>query len=277
MKKHLSTILITLLFLSGLAILLYPTVSNYINSNHQTEAIASYEKRMKEIDNTSYDTIMKAAIEYNKKIIMDQARFAIKETELEKYLHLMGSNGGAIGYIEIPSINVKLPLYLGDNPAVLREGVGTLPGSSLPIGGPGTHAAITGHRGLSSSKLFTNLDKVEKGDIFILHTLNKIMTYQVDQINIVEPKDFTKLEIDPEQDYCTLITCTPYGINSHRMLVRGHRIEKGSESVEGGHITEDATQVDFVLVAFVIAIFIVLLLLIVFTLFIRKKRKHRDK
>ncbi len=277
MKKHLSTILIVILFLAGLSVLLYPTVSNYINSKHQTQAIASYKEHMKEIDTSSYEKIMEEAKEYNEQILSDQARFAVKGEALEKYLQLLGSTGGAIGYIEIDSIDVTLPLYLGDSSAVLNVGAGTMPGASLPIGGAGTHAVITGHRGLPSSQLFTHLDRVKEGDVFVLHVLNETLTYQVDQIHIVEPQDLTELEIDPEQDYCTLVTCTPYGINTHRMLVRGHRIENGSQATGAGHVTADAMQVDFMLIAPVLAIPLVLLLLVGLFLRSRKKKNGKDE
>lgn len=280
MKKHLSTILIVILFFAGLSVLLYPTVSNYINSKHQTQAIASYEERMKEIDTSSYEKIMEEAREYNEQILSDQARFAVQGEALEKYLQLLGSTGGAIGYIDIPSIEVTLPLYLGDSSAVLNVGAGTMPGSSLPIGGPGTHSVITGHRGLPSSKLFTHLDKVKEGDVFVLHVLKETLTYQVDQIRIVEPQDLTNLEIEQDQDYSTLITCTPYGINTHRMLVRGHRIENDSQITDASHVTADAIQIDFMLIAPVLAIPLVVLLVAGLFLRDRKKtgkRKNSDK
>ncbi len=273
MKKHLSTILIIILFLAGFSVLLYPTISNYVNSKHQTQAIASYEERMKQMDQSSYDAIMQEARAYNEEILSDQARFAMQGKALENYLHLLGSTGGAIGYIEIDSIDVSLPLYLGDSSAVLRVGAGTMPGSSLPIGGKGTHAVITGHRGLPSSKLFTHLDQVKEGDVFVLHVLNETLTYQVDQIHIVEPKDLTKLEIDPDQDYCTLVTCTPYGINTHRMLVRGHRIENDSHATGAEHVVADALQVDALLVAPIVAIPLIIILLLGVILRGRKKAK----
>ncbi|WP_461810256.1 class C sortase [Faecalimonas sp.] len=277
MKKYLSTIFIVILFLTGFSVLLYPTVSNYINSKHQTQAIASYEERMEKMDTSSYDAIMEEARKYNEQILSDQARFAIKGEELDQYLHLMGSTGGAIGYIEIDSIDVTLPLYLGDSSAVLSVGAGTMPGASLPIGGRGTHAVITGHRGLPSSKLFTDLDKVKEGDVFVLHVLKETLTYQVDQIHIVEPQDLTKLEIESDQDYVTLMTCTPYGINTHRMLVRGHRIENDSQVAGEARVVADAIQVDFMLIAPVLAIPLVLLLVVgLFLCDRRKKRKRKN-
>ncbi len=261
MKKHLSTILILLVFLTGLSVLLYPTVSNYINEKSQSKAIASYVEQTNKIDTAAYNAMMTEAQAYNERIRSDQGRFAMKDEELDQYLHLLGSTGGAVGYLEINSIHVTLPLYLGDSPAVLQVGVGTMPGSSLPIGGPGTHAVINGHRGLPTSRLFTDLDQVSEGDVFTVHVLNETLAYRVDQIRIVEPQDLTELEIQPDQDFCTLVTCTPYGINTHRMLVRGRRIENSEVNAQTNyHVTADAMQVDPLLVASILSLPVVVAL-----------------
>lgn len=274
MKKHLSTILILLLFLTGLSVLLYPTVSNHINAKTQSRAIASYVESMNKIDSSEQDALMTEARAYNERIKSNQGRFALSGEELDQYLHLLGAAGSPVGYLEIGSIRVTLPLYLGDSPAVLQTGAGTMPGSSLPIGGPGTHAVITGHRGLPSSRLFTDLDQVAVGDLFVLHVLNETLTYQVDQIRIVEPHDLTQLDIQPDRDLCTLITCTPYGINTHRMLVRGVRIESSQQTASGNyHITADAIQVDTLLVAPILVL--PLLLILVAGLFLRDGSKPR--
>lgn len=271
MKKHLSTILILILFLAGLSVLLYPTVSNYVNAKSQSRAIASYEERVEQMDDTSYDAILAEARAYNDEILSNQGRFAMEGDALERYLHLLESSGGAIGYLEIGSIGVTLPLYLGDSPAVLRVGAGTMPGSSLPIGGPGTHAVITGHRGLPSARLFTDLDQVAVGDVFVLHVLKETLAYQVDQIRIVEPKDLSELDIQPDEDLCTLVTCTPYGVNTHRMLVRGHRIETSEQMLSpDSPVKADAIQVDALLVASVLAV--PLLLALVLSLLLRGRR-----
>lgn len=272
MKKHLSTILLILLFFTGLSVLLYPTVSNFVNSRNQSKAIASYVERMNDIDASTYEAIMAEAREYNARIKSYSGSFALQEEELDQYLHLLGSSGGAIGYLKMDAINVTLPLYLGDSPAVLQAGAGTMPGSSLPIGGPGTHAVITGHRGLPSSRLFTDLDQVVEGDIFVLHVLNETLTYQVDQIRVVEPQDLTELSIQPDQDFCTLVTCTPYGINTHRMLVRGHRIENIEHSSEAdAPISVDTVQIEMVMV---ILIIVAVILLVLFIIRRRSKRKN---
>lgn len=264
MKKNLSTILFVLLFLTGLSVLLYPTVSNYINGKNQSKAVASYMDRMEHLDDSTYDTLLAEAKEYNESIKSQPNRFAVEGDALNEYLHLLGSTGGAVGYLKIDSIDVSLPLYLGDSASVLQVGAGVMPGSSLPIGGPGTHSAITGHRGLPSSRLFTDLDQVTVGDVFSLHVLNQTLTYQVDQIRIVEPQDLTELEIQPDQDLCTLITCTPYGINTHRMLVRGHRIDNSEYPADTEyHVTADAVQIEPVLVVPVVAVPLLLVLFII--------------
>lgn len=277
MKKHLSTILLLCVFLTGLSVLLYPTVSNYVNSKSQSKAIASYSEHMEKIDESAYDALMEEARAYNEQVQSDQGRFAIKDQELSQYLQLLGSTGGAVGYLDIDSIKVSVPVYLGDSPDVLQSGVGTMPGSSLPIGGKGTHAVITGHRGLPSSRLFTDLDQVAVGDVFVLHILREVLTYQVDQIRIVEPQDLTELDIQSDQDYCTLVTCTPYGINTHRMLVRGHRIESSDTRTMDYHITADAIQIDTLLVATVLALPLLFVLIAVAFLYDGKARKKEHR
>lgn len=279
MKKHLSTILLLLVFLTGLSVLLYPTVSNFVNSQNQSRAIASYMESMDKMDTSQYKAVMKEAREYNELIKSDPGRFAIKGKDMDEYLHMLGSSGGAVGYIEIDSIGVSLPLYLGDSPAVLQAGAGTMPGSSLPVGGAGTHSVITGHRGLPSARLFTDLDQVVEGDMFVLHVLDETLTYQVDQIRIVEPHDLAELEIQPAKDFCTLVTCTPYGINSHRMMVRGHRIDNSDNlNGESYRVPSDAVQVDTLLVAPVMALPLLLVLIIHLVLHNKNKNiKNRNK
>lgn len=273
MKKHLSTILLILLFFTGLSVLLYPTVSNYVNGKNQSKAIASYVESMEQMDVSTCEDLLAEAKAYNEQLLSKQARFAMEGEALEQYLQLLHSNGGAIGYLEIDTIGVTLPLYLGNSPAILQVGAGTMPGSSLPVGGPSTHAVITGHRGLPSSRLFTDLDQVAEGDVFVLHVLNETLFYQVDQIRIVEPQDLTELEIQEGKDLCTLITCTPYGINTHRMLVRGHRIEESQMGDVDYRVTADAMQVDTLLVAPILAL--PLLVILVVCLFLRDKKKPR--
>lgn len=274
MKRSASSILLTLVFLIGLSLLLYPTVSNYWNSMHQTHAITSYTQEVSSMSAEKYNAILARARVFNDNISNRQSLYALSDeerTEYEACLNL--DNTGIMGYIEIPSIEVSLPIYHGTSDTVLNSAVGHLEWTSLPVGGKGTHCALSGHRGLPSAKLFTNLDKLAEGDVFIIRVLNEILTYEVDQIRIVNPDETEDLQIVDEKDYCTLVTCTPYGINTHRMLVRGHRIENlvDSQTVK---ITSDAVQVEPILIAPIIASPILLVLLIILLL-PNKKEKHR--
>ena len=225
MKKHLSTILLVMVLLAGLSLLLYPTVANFVNSRNQTRAITTYrEKIEKEV--VSYEADWAAARDYNRRLMEKGAMTVLSDEEKAEYESLLNLGGnGIMGYIEIPKINVKLPLYHGTSEGVLQVAIGHIENTSLPTGGAGTHCAVSGHRGLPSARLFTDLDQMAVGDRFMMHVLDETLTYEVDQILVVLPHETEALAIDPMQDYCTLVTCTPYGINSHRMLVRGHRVE----------------------------------------------------
>ena len=226
MKNKIITILLALVFLAGLGLLLYPTVSDYWNTLHQSRAIAEYTKKVAQMDEADYERQWAAARDYNQRLLEKADRYEMTEEERAEYESLLNISGnGIIGSVEIPSISVSLPFYHGTSEGVLQVAAGHLESSSLPTGDKGTHCAISGHRGLPSAKLFTDLDQLEEGDTFQLKVLNRTFTYEVDQILVVDPYDLEALEIDPEQDYCTLITCTPYGINTHRLLVRGRRIE----------------------------------------------------
>ena len=230
MRKHLSTIVLVLLLLIGLSLLLYPTVSDYWNSFHQTRAIATYAENVAALDNASYDAIWDAARQYNRNLCSRSNSFLLSEEQKAEYESLLDISGqGVMGYIEIPEIDVSLPIYHGTEDPVLQVAVGHLEWTSLPVGGESTHCVLSGHRGLPSAKLFTDLDKLEEGDCFYLHILDETLAYQVDQIKVVEPEHTEDLEITAGQDYCTLVTCTPYAINTHRMLVRGTRIPYNGE------------------------------------------------
>ncbi len=225
-KGTLSTILLTVILLAGLSVMLYPTVSDYWNSFHQSRAIADYDAAVAELDETDYDALFAAAEEYNEKLRELGAPFSNHEEIGELYYSVLDVAGnGIIGYISVPKINVNLPIHHGTSDTVLNVAAGHLEGSSLPIGGEGRHSVLSAHRGLPSAKLFTDLDRMEKGDSFTITVLNRTLTYEVDQILIVEPSQMESLNVTEGKDYCTLLTCTPYGINSHRMLVRGHRID----------------------------------------------------
>ena len=271
-KKNLSSIILVLIFIIGLSLLLYPSFSDYWNSFHQSRAIASYAQSVTTIDDDQYEKMWAQAQEYNTTLAKKQNRWVLSEEEYEEYEGLLNIGGtGIIGYIEIPNIKVSLPIYHGVDEAVLQIAVGHIEGSSLPVGGEGTHCVISGHRGLPSAKLFTNLDEMEEGDLFMMRVLDETLTYEVDQIRIVEPEDLSALEIEEGKDLCTLVTCTPYGINSHRLLVRGHRVEN-LESASSIRVTADAMQIDPVMVAPVIAVPILLILLIWLLVHYRKRR-----
>lgn len=271
-KKNLSSIILVLIFIIGLSLLLYPSFSDYWNSFHQSRAIASYAQTVTTIDDDQYEKMWAQAQEYNTTLAKKQNRWVLSEEEYEEYEGLLNIGGtGIIGYIEIPNIKVSLPIYHGVDEAVLQIAVGHIEGSSLPVGGEGTHCVISGHRGLPSAKLFTNLDEMEEGDLFMMRVLDETLTYEVDQIRIVEPEDLSALEIEEGKDLCTLVTCTPYGINSHRLLVRGHRVEN-MESANSIRVTADAMQIDPVMVAPVIAVPILLILLIWLLVHYRKRR-----
>lgn len=270
-KTHSSTVVLVLVFLVGLSLLLYPTVSDYWNSLHQTRAIASYAETVANIDSETYEMLLEEARKYNSALAETGIRWNLSEKDKEEYNSLLRVSGSAmIGYIEITSIDVYLPIYHGTDDSVLRLGVGHLEGTSLPVGGESTHAVISGHRGLPSAKLFTDLDKLNEGDTFILRILDETLTYEVDQILIVEPEDVSTLKIEEGKDYCTLVTCTPYGINTHRLLVRGHRIE--NEKAGSVRVTADAMQIETVLVAPIVAVPMLAVLLLVLLLKTRKKR-----
>ena len=272
-----TTVFLVLLLLAGVSLLLYPSLSDYWNSMHQTRAIASYAETVSQLDTAQYDEMWKAAQDYNRSLAQRETAFALTDEQKAAYESLLDVSGlGVMGYIEIPEIDCSLPIYHGTEESVLQVAVGHLEWSSLPVGGEGTHCVLSGHRGLPSAKLFTNLDKLAVGDTFLLRVLDEVLTYEVDQILIVEPEQVDALGIVPGEDYCTLLTCTPYGINTHRLLVRGHRVENTPEAARM-HVTADATQFDPLLVAPVLAIPVLLLLLIILLLPKRQSKSRGDE
>lgn len=272
-----TTVFLVLLLLAGVSLLLYPSLSNYWNSMHQTRAIASYAETVSQLDTAQYDEMWKAAQDYNRSLAQRETAFALTDEQKAAYESLLDVSGlGVMGYIEIPGIDCSLPIYHGTEESVLQVAVGHLEWSSLPVGGEGTHCVLSGHRGLPSAKLFTNLDKLAVGDTFLLRVLDEVLTYEVDQILIVEPEQVDALGIVPGEDYCTLVTCTPYGINTHRLLVRGHRVENTPEAARM-HVTADATQFDPLLVAPVLAIPVLLLLLMILLVPKRRRKSREDK
>lgn len=273
MKNKISTIILILVFLVGLSLLLYPSVSDYWNSFHSTQAIASYAEETAKLDDNQYEEIWSAATEYNLSLLERPNQYLLSEEQEASYRSLLNvGSTGIMGYIEIDSIDVSLPIYHGTDENVLQIAVGHLDWTSLPVGGENTHCVLSGHRGLPSAKLFTNLDKLIVGDTFILRMLDEVLTYEVDQILIVEPIDTTALQIEEGKDLCTLVTCTPYGINSHRLLVRGHRVEN-EEAARLVRVTSDAIQIEPIIVAPIVAMPILLILLIMILTSDRKKSK----
>lgn len=270
LKKHFSTIILVLVFLVGLSLLLYPSVSNYWNSRHQTRLIAGYTEQVASLDKETYEQMLQAARAYNSALASRPGSFKLSEEERAEYESLLNlTETGIIGYVEIPELSVSLPIYHGTEEAVLQVAIGHIPGSSLPVGGESTHCVLSGHRGLPSAKLFSDLDEMDTGDLFLLHTLDETLTYEVDQILIVEPQELESLGIVEGMDYCTLVTCTPYGINTHRLLVRGHRVENQRENAP---VAADAAQIRPVMVAPVVAVPILLVLIL--AVFIRHRRRR---
>lgn len=277
MKKHLSTVALVLVLLTGLSLLLYPTFADLWNSMNQSRAIASYVDSISVMDSISYENVWSAAHEYNETLIgRGIERFSMTDEEREEYESLLDvTDIGVIGYIEIPKLDARMAIYHGTDAAVLQIAIGHIEGSSLPVGGKGTHCVLSGHRGLPSAKLFTDIDQLEEGDTFQLCILDEVLTYQVDQIVTVLPDDTEPLAIDPEQDYCTLVTCTPYGVNSHRLLVRGRRIATPQEE-KVVHITNGARQIEPLYVALCVAMPLLLILLCMVMIVYLFRFKRRD-
>ena len=279
MKKKSSnfiTVLLVLILLVGLSLLLYPSVSDYWNSFHQTKAITEYSERVANLDEDQYAEIWDAAADYNASLLDRANSYLLSDAQEETYKQLLNVSGdGVMGYIEIPSIQCSLPVYHGTAESVLQIAVGHLEWTSLPVGGESTHCVLSGHRGLPSAKLFTNLDKLVVGDVFMLRVLDEVLTYEVDQILIVEPQETAELQIVEGQDYCTLVTCTPYGITTHRLLVRGHRIDNIPEA-KVVHVTADAVQIEPMIVAPIAAIPMLLVLFVALMIPKHKKRKEEE-
>ena len=274
MRKHISTIIMAIIFLTGLSLLLYPTVSNFWNSKHQTQVVAEYSDRIEKMGTREKKQALEQAEKYNQTLVSDAKRFTPSEKQEALYKSLLNADGtGMMGYITIPEIKCKLAIYHTVDDSVLQVGIGHLEGSSLPVGGKGTHCVLSGHRGLTSAKLFTDLDKLQKGDIFLLHIYDQVFTYEIDQIRIVEPGDYGPLEIEEDKDLCTLLTCTPYGINTQRLLVRGKRI--ANRAGDDSRITSDAVKVNTVVVAIIISIPLLIISFIVVDMASRPSRKKK--
>ncbi|MBQ0037626.1 MAG: class C sortase [Clostridiales bacterium] len=268
-KKQKSTMLLVILFLTGLSLLLYPSVANYWNSLHSSQAIASYAKEVSDLGKEEYGAVWQAASDYNR-ALTENTPGGMPSGEYNKLLNIGGN--GIMGQIEIPAIHMSLPIYHGTSDAVLQTATGHLEWTSLPVGGESSHCVLSGHRGLPRAKLFTDLDRLSVGDVFYIRVLNEMLTYEVDQIRIVSPKDTSALQIEKGKDYCTLVTCTPYGINTHRLLVRGHRVDN-SAMADTFRINPDAFQIEPRLVAAVMVI--PMLLLYIAGITVRNGRTRR--
>jgi len=274
-KRKIIKIIVPVIFLVGVSILLYPMISQYWNSRVQSQAITDYDKVLSNIDIEDYNSMLEEARIYNQELYnLDFPLVQYKE--IKNYSNIINvNNNSMMGYISIDKIKVELPIYHTTSEAVLNVAVGHFEGTSLPIGGPSTHSVLSAHRGLPSAKLFTNLNKLEIGDTFEITVLNEKITYQVDKITVVEPSDVSELEIEENKDYVTLMTCTPYGINTHRLLVRGARIENidKKEII----ITSEAYQIDKLIVTLVIALPILIALIMYLMLKPVKKKFYEEE
>ena len=274
MKNKLFTTLIFIVMLSGLTLLLYPTLSDFINNVSRAKDINTYAESVSEIDSEEYQKMWDAAVDYNTRLARMPAHWKLTDDEMKEYESLLDVAGrGIMSTIEIPKLGVSLPVYHGTGVDVLQIAIGHLEGTSLPVGGKSTHCVVSGHRGLPSAKLFTSLDKLVVGDTFTLRTLDETLSYEVDEISVVLPEETEKLQIVPGEDLCTLMTlmtCTPYGVNTHRLLVRGHRVE--NEQAAEIRVSADALQIDPLLVAPFLGIPVVIILFIVIITHKRRKR-----
>ena len=261
MRKHKTVIFLTLGFLVGICILLYPAFSDFWNSKTQSRAITDYESVLDNLDENEYSAIFERAHAYNKALYETNYPLMDYKNVPGYYDTLRITDNDMIGYLKIDRIGVELPIYHGTSDDVLNRGVGHLEGSSLPVGGENTHSVMSAHRGLPSSKLFTDLDRMEIGDTFQITVLDQVLTYQVDFIKVIEPNDVSNLQIIEGGDYCTLFTCTPYGINTHRLLVRGVRIETIKEKPII-YVANEAFRIEPLLVTPAVATPMLLVLLI---------------
>ena len=277
MRNRIITIVFVLMVIIGISVLLYPVVSDYLNYLTRTRVMEAFIEELEQLDDTGYYELIQKAREYNRELMLNSRRFMPSEEELERYNEVINFTGrGVIGSLEIEAINVDLPIYLTTHDSVLQVGIGHLEGSSLPVGGDGTHSVLTGHRGLQSALLLTDADKLLVGDTFIVRTLREALHYRIERIVIVEPNDFSHLDIYPYRDLVTLLTCTPFGINSHRMLLTGYRIfpEEGEVFLDY-RVSPGARRLSNV-VGYVFAAIPVLLVFFVFTLIKKLIMKSRD-
>ena len=276
MKKNLSTILLVAVLIVGVGLLVYPSLSDYWNSFHQTRAIASYSDAVSTMDNADYDRIWSEAEAYNAALAEKANPYFFTEEDQKLYEDRLNISGtGVMGYIDIPEIKCTLPIYHGTSEAVLQVGVGHIEGSSLPVGGEGTHCVLSGHSGLPSAVLFTHLEDLDIGDLFTLQIMDETLTYEVDRFNRVLPHEMDLLTIEEGKDSCTLVTCTPYGVNTHRLLVHAHRVANEAATAHI-RVTADAVRIDPILVSPAAAV-PMLLLLFLWLMFGGGKKKPKKR
>lgn len=276
LKSQLPNIIFGLIFIVGVAIFLYPSISNYINTKHQSRVVASYDEALANLTTEDYSSYWKAAKEFNERLVKAQSSsFLTLDGELKaKYYDTLDPTGtGVIGTIEIENIGVRLPIYHGTEETVLQMGIGHLEGSSFPTGTTSTHCILSGHRGLPSAKLFTDLDQMIVGDTFLLHILDQTFAYQVDNISIVLPEDTGGLGIVDGEEYVTLVTCTPYGVNTHRLLIRAKRVDYNEETKL--IVPADATRYGTLMIAPFIGAPMLLIAFIVFMVMTRKPKAKK--
>ena len=273
LKKHLVNMILFGIVLIGLGLLAYPTFADWWNSLHQARAIQSYAAAVANLDREEYDRIIEEAEKYNRELSRTGSVWNMQEAQIREYNYQLAiDDSGIMGYIDIPKINIKLPLYHGTDERILNIAIGHIAGTSLPVGGEGTHCVLSGHRGLPSARLFTDLDKVVEGDTWTLTVLDRTYTYECDQIRVVEPTDLSNLAMEPGKDYCTLVTCTPYGVNTHRLLVRGHRIANASGEA---NVIADAILIESVYIAPFIAVPMLIVLIIEMLIVTGRRRRKK--
>jgi sortase A len=271
-KNRINLILIGIVLL-GLGLIAYPGFADWWNSFHQSRAVASYAESVANLDASKYSEMLAGAEAYNADLAKTGVRWIMTDEQMAEYnRQLAVTDSGIMGYIDIPKIRVTLPIYHGTDDTILQIAIGHIAGTSLPVGGASTHCVVSGHRGLPSARLFTDIDKLVEGDTFTMTVLNRTVTYEVDQIRIVEPTDLSNLQIEEGKDYCTLVTCTPYGINTHRLLVRGHRVANANGEA---NVIADALQIEPVYVAPAVAAPMLIILLIL--LFVMTSEPFRKK
>ena len=274
-RKNLVTVLMSMGMILGIFLLAYPSVANYWNSFHQTRAIASYTETVTHMSHEEYKAILDDAKAYNERLAETGMRWVMTDAEREEYNSKLKIEGtDVMAFVSIPKFHIRCPIYHGTDEVVLQVAVGHLEGSSLPVGGKRTHCLISGHRGLPSARLFTDISKMKEGDTWTITVLNETLTYECDQIRTVLPDDLTNLQIIEGEDLCTLITCTPYGINSHRLLVRGHRIPNVNGTAD---ITADGIQIEPIYIAPVLAVPSIILLLILLIISTRRAKRFNSE